>query len=140
MSTRNDNQTRPTGVPVAEFLAAVPPGRRRDEGVRLLELFRRATAIEPLMWGASIVGFGEKRYRTSSGREGDWPIVGFSPRKAEISLYGLQSAYSSTPEPLLARLGPHRTGVGCLYIRRLDAIDEEVLERLVHEAWEAGGR
>ena len=140
MSERNDNATRPTEVPVEEFLASVEDERRRAEGQRLLEIFRRATGVEPVMWGPTIVGFGSKHYTTSSGREGDWPIVGFSPRKAQLSLYGLQNSYAPEPEPLLAELGPHKTGVGCLYVRGLDKIDEQVLERLVREAWAEGGR
>ena len=92
------------------------------------------------MWGPSIIGYGTKRYTTSRGHEDDWMVVGFSPRKAELSLYGLQNSYAETPDPLLAELGPHRTGVGCLYIKRLDQVDLDVLERLVREAWAEGGR
>lgn len=137
---RNDNQTRPTDVPVERFLAEAATERRRDEGVALLDIFRRETGDDGVMWGPSIVGFGVRHYRTDAGREGDWPVVGFSPRKSAITLYGLHNGYDESPDPLLADLGPHRTGVGCLYLTRLDALDHAVLRRMIREAWAAGGR
>ena len=129
-----ENKTQPTSQPVAEFLAAVEPQRRRDEGLRLAQLMGEVTGEPGVMWGSSIVGFGEMRYRYASGREGDWMKVGFSPRKAQLSLYGLKDHHAS--EPMLAQLGPHTTGAGCIYIKRLDEIDENVLRALVSQAYQ----
>ncbi|WP_084078370.1 DUF1801 domain-containing protein [Demequina sp. NBRC 110057] len=124
-----ESVTRPTDVPVETFLSTVEPARRRDEGERLVEIFSSETGEEPVMWGPSIVGFGTYHYRYDSGREGDMPRVGFSPRKAKLSLYGLTDAPGH--EELLARLGPHSLGASCLYVTRLDAVDDDVLRSLV---------
>jgi Domain of unknown function (DU1801) len=128
-----DNKTQPTDVPVAQFLAGVEPERRRLEGERLDALMREVTGETGVMWGPSIVGYGTYHYRYASGHEGDWPKVGFSPRKAKLSLYGLKD----TPEgaALLPSLGPHTAGAGCVYVSRLDAVDEDVLRRLVAIAY-----
>lgn len=127
------NKTMPTNVPVAEFLATVPSERRREEGHTLVALMSRVTGEPAVMWGPSIVGFGELHYRYESGREGDTAIVGFSPRKAAISLYGLHNADGSTA--LLGELGPHKTGAGCVYVTSLARIDLGVLERLIALNW-----
>ena len=121
--------TKPTDVPVAEYLAAVEPERRRLEGERLHEIMRDVTGDPGVMWGTSIVGYGAYRYRYASGREGDWMKVGFSPRKAQLSLYGLKD--SEEQLALLAGLGPHTVGVGCVYARRLELLDEGVLRELI---------
>lgn len=126
------SSTRPTDASVTDFLAAVEPQRRRDEGHALAALMADVTGDEPVMWGPTIVGFGQYHYRYASGREGDWMKVGFSPRKAQLSLYGLQDDPSAPA--LLDRLGPHTAGAGCVYIRRLDAIDHAVLRELVRLA------
>lgn len=125
----SENKTMPTGRPVRDFLASVEPERRRDEGFALLELFERVTGISARMWGPSIVGFGKYHYRYESGREGDACLVGFSPRKAKLALYILPGfeQYSD----LLAQLGPHSTGVSCLYLTRLDRVNIAVLEKLI---------
>ena len=85
------------------------------------------------MWGPAIVGFGSRRYRGASS-EGDWMVVGLSPRKAALTLYGVYDDYAPA-DPLYDDLGPHTTGKGCLYLKRLDAVDLEVLERLIADAW-----
>lgn len=100
---------------------------RRAEAERLLTLFAEATGWEPRLWGPSIVGFGRYVYRYDSGHGGESLVVGFSPRKAELSLYGLLGA----DDALLARLGPHRAGKGCLYLKRLDGVEEAVLRELI---------
>jgi hypothetical protein len=87
------------------------------------------------MWGPSIVGYGHLRYRYETGREGDTARVGFSPRKAAISLYGLQG--DDGAQDLLDRLGPHRRGAGCVYVTRLDAVDQDVLRELIVRGWES---
>lgn len=125
----SQNQTHPSPASVEDFIAAVTPEDRREEARRLDALFRRATGFGPLMWGPSIIGYGRYAYRYDSGRKGEAAATGFSPRKAEHSIYimpGLQDH-----DAILARLGRHRTGAACLYVRRLSDIDMTVLEELV---------
>lgn len=125
-------KTLPTGASVSEFLESVEPAGRRADGFELRELFDRVTDTDAVMWGPSIVGYGLHHYRYESGREGDWPVVGFTPRKASVSLYGLQTPGA---EELIDRLGKVKVGAGCLWIGRLDTIDRHVLESLVDRAW-----
>lgn len=127
------NKTQSTGASVAAFLAAVGHPVRREDGVRLLELMSAVTGQPAEMWGPTIVGFGRYHYRYETGREGDAPAVGFSPRKAGLSLYGL--TYGPGAPDLLARLGKHRTGAGCLYINKLDDVDQAVLTELVGDGY-----
>jgi hypothetical protein len=130
-------KTKPTNADVKAFLDAVPDERRRREGFAVLELMQRVTKQPPVMWGPSMVGFGSMHYRGKSS-EGEWYVVGFSPRKAALTLYGLQHSYGP-PEPLLDDLGPHTLGMGCIYVKKLDAVDTGVLERLVKQAWDKAG-
>ncbi|OWU83304.1 hypothetical protein ATO6_19405 [Oceanicola sp. 22II-s10i] len=125
----SDNKTGPTCADVRDFLEAVEPARRRAQGLELLSFFERVTGFEARMWGPTIVGFGQYRYRYASGREGDWLATGYSPRKAAVSVY-IMPGYADYAE-ILSRLGPHRMGKSCLYITRLDAINMTVLEELV---------
>ncbi|MGH7026152.1 DUF1801 domain-containing protein [Brevundimonas sp.] len=120
-------KTQPTEVPVEDFLAAVEPARRREEGRILCALMHEITGEAPVMWGPSIVGFGRYANVTANGKSADWPRMGFSPRKSALTLY-----LASTPETkaMLARLGPHTTSVACLYIKRLDQVDMGVLRDL----------
>jgi hypothetical protein len=127
-------KTQPTEADVTAFLDAVPDERRRAEGFAMLELMTRITGAEPVMWGPTMVGFGTMTYKGKTS-EGEWFIVGFSPRKAALTVYGAHNDYGP-PEPLLAELGPHTTGVSCLYIKRLDAVDLSVLERLLQKNWD----
>jgi hypothetical protein len=110
------------------FLAAVEPAARREEARVLDALFRRASGHEPVLWGPSILGYGRYAYRYDSGRTGESLATGFSPRKAEISIY-VMPGYADHAA-ILAQLGPHRRGASCLYVRRLSAIDLGVLEEL----------
>ncbi|MDH6182506.1 hypothetical protein M2152_002688 [Microbacteriaceae bacterium SG_E_30_P1] len=126
--------TRPTDADVTAFLEGVPEARRRAEGHSLRALMERVTGEPAVMWGPTMVGFGSKPYTNTTGTN-DMFIVGFSPRKAAISVYGVQNHYGPA-DPLLDKLGPHTTGKGCLYIKRLDAVDEDVLEALIRQAWE----
>ena len=112
-----------------EFLAGVESTERRAEAERLIDLFRRATGWEPRLWGPSIIGFGRYDYLYDSGHGGTSLATGFSPRKAELSVYILPG-YADFG-PILARLGPHRMGKSCLYLKRLDRVDEAVLEELI---------
>lgn len=118
--------------PVGFIEAVSPPGRRRD-AVTLLELMRRATGAEPRMFGTSIVGFGEYHYKHASGTEGAAAAAGFSPRKAASVVY-LNDGIAAHDD-LLGRLGPHKTGVGCLYFKDLAAVDLEVLEEIVRRSY-----
>jgi hypothetical protein len=122
-------KTRPSGASVEAFLQGVGDEARREDCRTLLALMRRATGAEPEMWGPSIVGFGSYHYTYASGREGDWFLTGFSPRRRDLTLY-IMAGFSAYDE-LLARLGPHRTGKSCLYVKRLADLDLEVLEALV---------
>jgi hypothetical protein len=114
---------------VAEFLSAVADPRRRADAEAACALMTEATGAEPAMWGTSIVGFGAYHYRYASGREGDWPAVGLSPRKQALTIY--LSAGFDAYEELLGRLGPHSTGKSCLYVKRLADVDQGVLRELV---------
>ncbi len=123
------NATVPTGVDPAQFLAAVEPLSRKREGEALLALMSEVTGAPPVMWGPTMVGFGTYSYRYPSGRTGDFFRVGFSPRKAALSLYGLQD--DALTQAMLADLGPHTAGAGCVYVKKLDALDHGVLRALV---------
>lgn len=127
-------KTRATEVDVDAFLAAVQPDERRRDGEALRAMFTRVTGEPARMWGPSIVGFGSYRYRYESGHSGVMCRVGFSPRKAELVLYVL--AETDAQAELLARLGKHRTGKGCLYVKRLSAVDPDVLEQIVLVAFD----
>ncbi len=124
-----ENKTRPTGASVEAYIAAVGDEERRRDCEILAGLMTRVTGEPAVMWGDSIVGFGSYHYRYESGREGDAPLVGFSPRKGDISLYVL-AGYEGEAA-LLARLGRHKAGKACLYLRRLADADPAVLEQLV---------
>jgi hypothetical protein len=124
-----ENKTKPTDASVKDYLAAIDDEARRKDCESLAKLMARATKQPPTMWGASIVGFGRYRYRYASGREGESCVVGFSSRKGEISVYGLNAAAGA--KDLLATLGKHKGGKGCLYIKRLSDVDLKVLEKLV---------
>ncbi|MFC0029280.1 DUF1801 domain-containing protein [Micromonospora chaiyaphumensis] len=130
MATSKQPVTVPTDASVDDFLAAVPDDRRRADAERLCALLREVTGEPPVMWGPSIVGFGTYRYTYAGGRTGDWPLVGFSPRKQQLVVY-LVGGYEERYPSVLARLGPHKTGKGCLYLKRLDDVDESALRELV---------
>lgn len=127
-----ENKTKPTNVGVQAFLDACTDDTRRADATALARLMQKVTGIEPSMWGSSIVGFGSYHYVYASGREGDMPIVGFSPRKAANVLYGTIGFKGA--EALLTKLGKHTTGKGCLYIKKLTDVDLKVLETLVEKA------
>ena len=122
-------KTRPSGKSVTAFLARIRDPEVRKDCTILVSLMKKVTKARPKMWGASIVGFGTYRYRYGSGREGDWFLTGFSPRKRSLTIYLLGGA---AREPALRkRLGKHKTSVGCLYVNGLAGIDLKVLEQLV---------
>ena len=121
-----ENKTQPTSASVPPFSMLHPDEARRTDARALVKLMQKITGNEPAMWGPSIVGFGSCHYKYESGREGDMPIVGFSPRKAANVLYGAIGFAGA--DVLLARLGKHTTGKGCLYIKKLAEVDMKVLE------------
>jgi hypothetical protein len=120
---------------VATFLASVPDPGRRADAEAVCELMAEVTGEPPTMWGAAIVGFGSKHYRYASGREGDWPVVGLSPRKQSLTLY-LMDGFDHHGD-LLDQLGKHSLGKSCLYIKRLSDVDVSVLRRLVEASVQA---
>jgi Domain of unknown function (DU1801) len=122
--------TRPTDTSVAGFLAGVPDERRREDARRLCAIMQEITGEPPAMWGTSIVGFGAYHYRYASGHEGDAPLAGFSPRRQQLVIY-LASEFERRYQQVLARLGPHRAGKGCLYLKRLDDVDSDALRELI---------
>jgi len=125
-------KTKPTNDNVMEFVERVADGNRRADCLTIIELMRDATQAEPVLWGTSIIGFGRYRYRYASGREGEWPVVGFSPRKNDLTLY-IMPGFDSY-ESLMSRLGKHRTGKSCLYIKRLADVDQDVLATLIQKS------
>ena len=125
-------KTTPTEASVDAFLDAVEDDARREDCRTVLDLMQRVTGEPPQMWGASIVGFGSYHYVYESGREGDWFLTGFAPRKRNLTLY-IMAGFSDYDE-LMARLGKHKTGKSCLYVNRLADIDMEVLEDLVGQS------
>ena len=124
-----ENRTQASDADVAAFLAGVEPARRREDGLRLDALLRRATGWRPAMWGPSIVGYGRYHYRYDSGREGEFLATGFSPRKASLVVY-VMPGYGDFGD-ILDRLGKHRLGKSCLYINKMADIDAAVLEELI---------
>ena len=132
-----ENKTVKTGASVEEFMAAVENRRRREDGLALLEMMKDVTGLEPEMWGPSIIGFGSYHYRYDSGREGDMPLIGFSPRSRSLSLY-IMSGFDEY-EALLSKLGKHRKGASCLYINKLADVDTGVLRELVARSVEHMG-
>lgn len=122
-------KTRPGDGDVTAFLNQITDERRRRDCFTLLELMREVTGAEPRMWGTNIVGFGERHYRYASGREGDWFITGFSPRKQNLTLY-LTYGFEQHSD-LLQRLGKHSVGKACLYLKRLDNVDMPALRELI---------
>ena len=120
---------------VTAFLDGVADERRRQDCYTILEMMKMATRAEPKMWGDSIVGFGSYHYTYASGRGGDWLLTGFSPRKQNLTLY-IMSGFSGFEE-LLNRLGKHKTGKGCLYIKKLADVDLAVLQELIDQSVKA---
>ena len=122
-------KTKPTKQSVGAFLKTVPDAQNRKDAAVVIELMKEATRSEPVMWGTSIIGFGSFRYKYESGREGDWPIIGLSPRKQNLTLY-IMPGFAEFSD-LLAKLGPHTTGKSCLYVKRLADVDMAILKKIV---------
>lgn len=131
----SSQKTVPTDADVHEFLEAATPARRREDGLQLAEILREVTGTDPVMWGPSMVGYGSFRYISPSNprTRGDWPKVGFSPRKTQLVLYGLKDLPEGAA--LMPKLGTYTEGVGCVYVKKLDDVDLDVLRRLIAIAW-----
>ena len=126
------NQTQPTKVTVKAFIDTLPDEAKRADAKALVKLMQNATGEKPVMWGPAIIGFGSCHYTYDSGREGDMPLVSFSPRKAATVLYNLTT--STDHKELLPKLGKHKVSGGCLHIKKLTDVDPKVLETLVVKA------
>ena len=123
-------KTRPTAASVEQFLAAVPDPRRRADACVVDAMMHEVTGEPAVLWGTNIVGYGAIEYPGSRGKQATWPVIAFAPRKTELVLY-----LNTEVEPaLFAELGPHRRGVGCLYVKRLTDVDPVVLRRLVERS------
>ena len=129
-----ENKTQKTTASVAAFLAALPDAQQRKDAQALAAMMRATTGEAPAMWGSAIVGYGDMRYQGAS-RGGDWFPVGFSPRKSALTVY-LMDGVRANPD-LLAKLGPHKVGGGCLYLTKFCEVDMQVLEKLVARAYKA---
>ncbi len=126
-------KTKPTAASVTDFINQIADEQKRKDSFVLLEMMQKATGEEPVLWSSAIIGFGIKRYKSpNTGREVDWLMIGFSPRKANLSLY--LSVGIKEHAAALAKLGKHKTGVGCLYINKLEEIDLKVLKSLIDAA------
>ena len=124
-----ENKTQPTDVDPADFIASVQHPTRRSDAETLLDMMTRVTGFQPRMWGETIIGFGRYHYKYDSGREGDYLLTGFSPRKANLVLY-VMPGYDDVGDQL-AELGKHKLGKSCLYVNKLADVDLEVLEQIV---------
>jgi hypothetical protein len=129
---KNENKTKVTTVPVNDFLDKVTDERKKTESYTLLEMMKRLSGEEPKMWGPNLVGFGNYHYKYDSGREGDFFRVGFSPRKQALTVY-IMPGFERFTE-LMDQLGKYKTGKSCLYIKKLEDVDEEVLRTLITES------
>lgn len=131
-SKKAELKTKRNDASVADYLASLPNAQRRGDAEVVLEIMQEATGEQPAMWGGSIIGFGHKVLQYASGRELDWFVIGLAPRKQALTLY-LNDGFDGHAD-LLARLGPHSVGKGCLYIKKVAEVDRAVLEQLVADS------
>ena len=125
-------KTKKTTTSVEKFLNKIADEQRRKDCFRLLEIMKTETKAEPAMWGPSIVGFGSYQYKYAGGREMEWPMIGFSPRKQSLTLY-VMWGFERYPL-LMKKLGKHKTGKACLYIKKLEDVDMSTLKQLIKES------
>ena len=125
-------KTQKTDASVEDYLNSVEDEKKRNDSFAILELMREVTGAEPAMWGTSIVGFGGYRYKYASSQEGEWPTVGFAPRKRNLTLY-IMSGFDEY-DSLLAKLGKYKTGKACLYINKLEDVDLPTLRELIKQS------
>lgn len=129
----SENKTKMTGASVKAYLDKVESEKQKKDAFEILAMMKRITKKEPKMWGPALIGFDSYHYKYESGREGDWFITGFSPRKNNLSVYLMPNLLATSP--LMEKLGKHKTGKGCLYFKSLDDIDRKVLEKLIKESY-----
>lgn len=127
----SDNKTKPTNTPIEDFLVTVSP-QRADEARQIITIMARITGEPAVMWGPSIIGFGSVHYKYDSGHEGDMPLLGFSPRKASLTIYFMEGFDGYEDE--LAKLGPAKTSKSCLYVTKLAKIDLNVLTHMLESS------
>lgn len=132
MAKSTELKTRLNDASVTEFLNSVEDEQKRKDSFEIAKMMKQVTKAEPKMWGTSIVGFGSYHYKGASGREGDWMLIGFSPRKQNLTLY-IMPGFERYPE-LMNKLGKHTTGKSCLYIKRLSDVDKDILRELMAES------
>ncbi|HET7098988.1 MAG TPA: DUF1801 domain-containing protein [Patescibacteria group bacterium] len=127
-------KTKPTSQNPEEFLKTIEPEEKRKDAFTLLELFKKITGEKPRMWGSAIIGYGMFHYKSErSTQEGDWPLVGFSPRKQNLTLY-LMNGFTEN-QGLLKKLGKHKTSKACLYINKLYDVDKTILSKLIKDSF-----
>ena len=129
MILMSENKTKPTDVKVEDFLSSIEHPTRKKDGIELLKIMKEITKEKPVMWGPSIVGFGSYHYKYATGREGDMPRTGFSPRKSSLAVY-IMPGFEEYRD-LLEKLGKHKLGKSCLYINKLSDVDIEVLKQII---------
>ena len=125
------NKTQVTATAPSDFIAGVEPEKKKQDAETLLTFFNRVTALEPKMWGPSIIGYGRYHYKYESGREGEFMLTGFSPRKQNLTVYIMPGYRYDSMQEKLSRLGKHKLGKSCLYINKLADVDMDVLEEIV---------
>jgi hypothetical protein len=130
MAVKKGPAMRPADAPVDGLLARVPDEQQREDARRLCAMMQEITGEPPTVWGTSIIGFGTYHYRYASGHQGDSALASFSPRRQHLAIY-LIGEFGSRHQSALTRLGPHTTGKGCLYIKRLDDVDQDALRELI---------
>ena len=133
--SKAENKTKPTEIAVQDYIEHIDPERRHRDGLELLRLFGEVTGLQPRLWGASLIGYGSYHYKYESGREGDFFMTGFSPRKTSLVIY-VMPGYGDY-DALLSKLGKHKLGKSCLYINKLDDIDLSVLRQVILSGFEA---
>lgn len=128
----SDLKTKPSDQSVEAYLNSIEPQKKREDSLAILKLMQEITGEQPQMWGDSIVGFGSYHYKYASGREGDWFLTGFAPRKQNLTLY-IMAGFDNYDE-LMDKLGKHTTGKSCLYIKKLEDINLDILRQLIAES------
>ena len=138
MAKATEVKTKVNDASVTDFLNSVEDEQKQKDAFTLLKIMKQITKEKPKMWGSSIVGFGSYHYKGASGREGDWLVAGFSPRKQNLTLY-VQGGFNVYAD-LLKKLGKHKTGVGCLYINKLSDVDAKILQELLEKSVKAASK
>lgn len=127
-------KTKPNNASIDEFLATIKNEQKRADSYQIIELMQLITKAEPKMWGGSIIGFGDYHYKYASGREGNWFLTGFSPRKQNFSIYLMSCDNENDFPELFSKLGKYKTGKSCLYLNKLADIDINILEQLIRQS------